>query len=412
MIGGVIVLLILLTALGMVTYISQQYDQYQQTIDTVAQDRNQQLAERLVVNSPGMTANVPWGGCNNNCNMYNMSLGNPGSIGIQVVRIYVNSTGPTGTGCNPKLCILGPSSSTISYAFSQANAFINPGELNHPVLLYLPSTVTLPNPTPAFPENTVTLVTARGNVFSFQWPLQPQTFGQSQSAFSSGNMKIAYTGTFDSKNEPGPVASGSGGAKEGSGTGYCHKETTYDGETYPTPPGYAEELTGLGSFGDSGVLWFVNPWMTSTSSSSKDVMASANNNGGTTVYIYVIIVNTGNTAYTPTAGTIDLTWYGSNHIDGYLIGIYYNGVFYCTSCTTPKTQSIPVGFSYYAIFQITIFSIGNFPSSINPGSSIMFWGAASLTNAPDGSNEGQNYYSGTILLSGLWIHQVAQSGGC
>jgi len=229
LIGSVIVLIVLLGALGAMVYVSQEFFQYQQTVNTMAQYHNQQeLEEELVINSPGMLFNPAWNGCGG-CNMYNVSLSNSGSIGIRIVQIYINSTGTAGTGgCNPNLCILGASSSTNSYSFSQAEAFIDPGELNHYLLLYLPSTVTLPNPTPAFPENTITLVTARGNVFSFQWPFQPQSFGQSQSAFSSGNMKIAYQtsgGGFDSMNEPGPVASGSKGAKEGSGTGYCHGET-------------------------------------------------------------------------------------------------------------------------------------------------------------------------------------------
>jgi hypothetical protein len=415
MIGGLIVLTLLLAALCTANYVSQQFFQYQQTVNSVVQYRKQQqVEEELVVNSPGMIANVPWSGCSNNCNMYNVSLSNVGNVGIQITQIYINSTGPAGTGgCNPKLCILQSSSSTTSYGFSQAQAFINPGELNHPLLLYLPSTVTLPNPTPPFPENTVTLVTARGNMFSFQWPFQPQAFGQSQSAFSSGNMKIAYQGSFDSRNEPGPVASGSGGTHEGSGTGYCHQENTYMGMTYPTPTGYAEELMGMSGAGvsDSGVLWFVNPWITGTSSSSTDVMASANG-GHTTVYIYVVVVNTGNTQYTPSAGTIDLTWYGSNHMDGYLIGIYYEGTFYCTSCSTPTTHAIPAGFAYYAIFKLTIFTIGNWPNSIDPGASVMFWGAASLTDAPGSSAEDQSYFAGVILLSGLWIRYEATSGGC
>jgi len=430
LVGGLIVLTVLLTALAAMNFVSQEFFQYQQIAANMAQYRNQQqVEEELVINSPGMIFNPAWNGCGG-CNMYNISLSNSGSIGIQIVQIYINSTGPAGTGCNPKVCILSPSSSTTSYGFSQAQSFINPGEsspvgstltFQHYLLFYLPSSLTLPNPTPAFPENTVALVTARGSVFSFQWPFQPQTFGQSQSAFSSGNMKIAYVGSsgFDSKNEPGPVASNSGGVNEGSGTGYCHKETTPQlGENYPTPTGYAEELTGLESgstvFGDSGVLWFVNPWVTTSYSGSgtcKDVMCSAAN-GQTTMYIYVVVANSGNTAYTPSAGTIDLTWYGSNHIDGYLIGIYYEGGFYCTSCSPPTTYSIPAGFAYYAIFKITIFSIGNWPANIDPGASIMFWGAASLTDAPGSSNEAQNYYSGTILLSGLSVHQVATSGGC
>ena len=105
-----------------------------------------------------------------------------------------------------------PNASISSYAFNQANQFVNRGETSHAVILALPSAVVLPNPTqPAFPMNAIFIATSMGNVFSFQWPFQVQVFGQSQSAYSQGIMKVAYQGTFDSKNEPGPVAGGSAG---------------------------------------------------------------------------------------------------------------------------------------------------------------------------------------------------------
>jgi hypothetical protein len=290
------------------------------------------------------------------------------------------------------------------------------------LLVYLPSSPTnivLPNPTPAFPENTITLVTARGNVFSFQWPFQPQTFGQTDSAFSSGNMKVAYTGTYDSKNEPG-VATASGGTFQPN-SGYCHLENA---TTYPAPAGYAEELTGISGVtdtdkqGHTGVLWFMNPWITATTSSStsaNEVMESAYN-GATTLYIYAVVVNNGNTAYTPTAGTIDLTWFGSNHLDGYLLGVYYNGQFFSTSAS----PTITPGASYYAIFKITIFMMGCWPGSTSgscgtnqvPSSSFMWWGAASMTDAPGSNAEGLTYYAGTILASGLWVRIEPTSGSC
>ena len=426
LIGGLIVLTLLLSALAMTVFVSQQFSQYQQIVNRMFQYRNrQQLSEELVVNSPGMVYNPSWSGCGG-CNMYNMSLSNVGSVGIQIATIYINSTGSAGSGCsspNPQPCILGPAStatSTSSPAFSKANAFLNPGELYHFLLVWLPSSnpnIVLPSPTPAFPENAITLITGRGNVFTFQWPFQPQTFGQSQSAFSSGNMKVAYQGTYDSKNEPG-VASASGGTVP-SNSGYCHNENA---TSYPAAAGYAEELTGISGVtdtdkqGHTGVLWFLNPWITTTTSSSssvKEVMESAVA-GATTVYIYVVVVNNGNTAYSPTAGTIDLTWFGSNHIDGYLVGVYYNGKFYATS------PSIAPGASYYAIFKITIFTVGCWPGSSGgscgtttvPASSFMFWGAASLTDAPGSSAEGQNYFAGTILVSGLWVRIEPSSGSC
>ena len=115
-------------------------------------------------------------------------------------------------------------------------------------------------------------------------------------------------------------------------------------------------------------MWFLNPWI--TGGNSKAIVTSSGAlTTGTTFYIYVVIVNTGTTAYNPTAGTIDLTWFGSNHIDGYLLGIYYSGKFFTTSPT------INPGNSYYAIFKIAVFTIGNVPWTVQPGSpSAMFWG--------------------------------------
>ncbi len=54
-IGGVIVLSLLLTALGTMVFVTQQYDQYEQTVNRMAQYRNQQWSENLVAISPGLT---------------------------------------------------------------------------------------------------------------------------------------------------------------------------------------------------------------------------------------------------------------------------------------------------------------------------------------------------------------------
>ena len=68
-------------------------------------------------------------------------------------------------------------------------------------------------------------------------------------------MKVAYRRerSFDSANEPDTVAAG------WRHNGYCHNEIS---APYPAPAGYAEELTGITGYGDGGVLWFVNPWIT------------------------------------------------------------------------------------------------------------------------------------------------------
>ena len=248
-IGGLIILSLMLTALGTMVFVSQQYDQYQQLVKKMGYYESQQLSESLVVNSPGLTiltsTTIPrWGsGCTTTYNCYNISVSNVGGVGVQITRIYINSTGPAGSGCsysasspNPQPCILNPTSTIGPYAFNQANQFINPGEVNHAVLLALPNTtpniVILPNPTPAVPQNMILIVTSRGNVFSFQWPVPLQIFGQSQSAFSTGIIKVAYqptssssssctssTNQCDSAKEPGLGGNGN------QATGYCHQET-------------------------------------------------------------------------------------------------------------------------------------------------------------------------------------------
>jgi hypothetical protein len=403
MIGGVIVLSLLLTALGTMVFVSQQYDQYQQTVNKMAQYRSQQLSEDLVAISPGLTVvtstTIPgWGsGCGTTAGTgttyicYNATISNLGAVGVQITRIYINSTGTAGSGCsppNPQPCILTPTSTIQAYAFEEASEFLNAGEANHALLFALPCTsvtncVTLPAPNPAFPQNSILIATSRGNVFSFQWPFQVSVFGQSQSAFSTGNMEVAYQGTYNSENEP---------SFGGKGTGYCHTESS---APYPAAVGYAQELTGITGVGVTGnALYFVNPWITST------IMSSANG-GGTTVYIFVVVINTGTQAYIPAAGSIDLTWYGSNHLDGALLGVYYNGAFYTTS------PSITPGSFYYAMFKLTIFTIGNPPTS-----SVMFWGGASITNGSGSNNENLNFFSGTLLPSGLWIRYEASSGSC
>jgi hypothetical protein len=409
MIGGVIVLGLFLTALVAMVLVSQQYDQYQTQASRMSQFDIQRLSEYLVFNSPGLTLLTSstvagWGsGCTTTYNCYGMTVSNLGGVGVQIVRIYINSTG---SGCT-SLCVLNPTLTITQYAFNQANQFVNRGETSHAVILALPSAVALPgqtNPTqPAFPMNAIFIATSMGNVFSFQWPFQVIP-GVSSEAYSQGIMKVAYqkvtSSGFDSKNEPGPVAGNlsagipaSGGTV---GTGYCHQESV---EPYPAPPGYAEKLTVSGLTDNN--LWFVNPWI--TAGNSYAILDSVDN-GATTLYMYIIVINTGNTAYSPTAGTIDLTWYASNHIDGSLFGVYYKGTFYSTS----SIPSIPEGAVYYAIFKIddSIFMLNNPPTR-----SVMFWGGAAITNTGTSgtSAEDQNFYSGVILSSGLWIRYEPSS---
>src|SRR5208283_845100 len=126
-IGGLIILALILTALVSMVFVSQQYDQYQQAVNQMGQYESQQSSEKLVVNSPGLTlvtSNVivpGWGsGCTTKFNCYNMTVSNLGGVGVQIVRIYINSTG---SGCSSQPCILNPSSTNSSYSFNRANQF-------------------------------------------------------------------------------------------------------------------------------------------------------------------------------------------------------------------------------------------------------------------------------------------------
>ena len=398
LIGGMIVLVLLLTALGTMVFVSQQYDQYQQIVNKMAQYHNQQQSEELVANSPGLTVLTPG---TQNCpasgyNCYSMTVSNVGAVGVQITTIYINST--TGSGCiipNPQPCILNPSSATNPYSFQQSARYLNPGETKHIVILYLPSTVTLPNPTPGFPRNTVFIITSRGNVFPFQWPFQPLIGGQSLSAFSFGVMKIAYQCTTYSS---GVCSSGGydsihdyqGASGQTTGT-YCHGEAL---QNYPAASNYAEQLSVPSA--NSGVLTFVNPWIIQKIFDASDTLGDYTQT--TWLYIYADVVNTGNTAYTISSGSIDLTWSGSDHLDASLLGTYYNGHFYATASTPP---SIAPGTSYYVIFKMTTITLGVSGGTWPPANqqSAMFWGSASLTD----NAEDQSYFAGTILLSGLWV---------
>jgi hypothetical protein len=415
-------------------FVSQQYDQYQQTVNKMGQYESQQFSEKLVINSPGLiiltsAAISSWGsGCTTTYNCYNLTISNLGGVGVQITRIYINSTGPAGSGCSysvssphPQPCILNPTSVIASYAFNQANQFLNPGEVNHGVVLALP--FALPDPSPASPQNSILIVTSRGNVFSFQWPVPLQVFGQSQSAFSSGIIKVAYqsiSGGYDSKNEPGIS-----GTSQTGGLTYCHNEPL---QNYPAGASYAEELTGITGVGVTGnALYFVNPWVTYVSGYGG-VLGSTINVGRTAttqMYIYVNIIDTGQTAYTPTAGSMDVGWYSANHLDGTLLGVYYkvNGIgkFYPAVAFGGAANApiITPGTSYYAIYKMNTMKLDNPPSPSSngamPSGSVMFWGDASITNGSGGNPgnaEDQSYFSGTVLLSGFLVRYETSSSSC
>ena len=117
----------------------------------------------------------------------------------------------------------------------------------------------------------------------------------------------------------------------------------------------------------------------------------------TQIYIYINITNTGGTPYTVAGGTLDLTVAGSTHIDGNLIGIYYNATgtppFWFTASST-QTQTVAVGKSFYAIFKVTLIMLDLTYLS----QSSMFWGSLSLTNNMGGTG----FVGGVGLSSGIW----------
>jgi hypothetical protein len=181
---------------------------------------------------------------------------------------------------------------------------------------------------------------------------------------------------------------------------YCHNEPL---QLYPAASNYAEKLTGITgvkSSSYSNMLYFVNPWVTSTIIQSVI-------SGTTLMFIYVIVINTGQSAYSVGSGSIDFTWYGQDHFDGTLFGFYYKGIFYAAG----SLQTIAAGTSYYAIYRLqtatmklSLWPPSSYGSPAFPSSyEVMFWGAASITNGAGSKSEDQTYFSGTMLLSGLWI---------
>jgi hypothetical protein len=172
MIGGTIVLALFMTALTAMVLINQQYDSYQTTVDRMQQNDENRFAENIRPVPPAITAGGSVNCSGGNCNRYNMTLANIG-IGIQIGRVYITSNSTPPGGCTD-LCVLDPSSSASPNSFDSFSRFLNPGETRS-ITLWLPGNagdnVTLPDKYPGL--NSIVLVTTRGRVFSFQWPLPP-----------------------------------------------------------------------------------------------------------------------------------------------------------------------------------------------------------------------------------------------
>jgi hypothetical protein len=172
----------------------------------------------------------------------------------------------------------------------------------------------------------------------------------------SGALMIAYQARDAQGYNSGPTDS-------------CHQE----------PP---LTLTGISGLQTGTTLYFLNPWLINAVLTSAD-------NSHTTMYYLVNATNTKSTPIVATAGTVDLTWYGSNHITGPLLGLYYQGQFY----TPASSPTIAPGNQFYAIFKIDRIDLSSFPGNV------FFIGSAAITN----NVKGTTYYSAQLAIDGLWV---------
>jgi hypothetical protein len=178
MIGGIIVLSIFLVALVSMMVVSQQYDAYQGTVNQMEQKDIDRYSEQVQPTFPGLAPGSPSSFiCGaSTCYTYTMTVSNLG-IGTQIARIYINST--SGPCTTPSLCVLNAAATASQNAFlnsAQFPAHLNPGEFFHQTELWvggqLPETCG-PGNSLKYGCNTVTIVTARGRVFSFLFPFPP-----------------------------------------------------------------------------------------------------------------------------------------------------------------------------------------------------------------------------------------------
>jgi hypothetical protein len=351
------------------------------------------FSENLVAIYPGIS-----GGVNTttglNCPVpsgCSLLISNEAGIGTQIARIYINSTYPNASisGC-ANLCIFDEASIPTPLHFIESSAFVNPSEYSHQVILYTNSTLALPIGSPGL--NLITLVTARGRMFSFQYPFPT---GGTTSYLTTDIMKIAYsklaTGGYSSSNEP--AAGGSGG------TGYCHPNT--------------ESATKIVAPNPFGTLWFVEPWISSTifNNALPVNFGVGNTPAGyneTMLYVYVNVTNSQNQPIVITGGSILLqvtyfTTVGSSQpapqilvMGGPLIGAYYNSAWSTSPSVSPSS-------TVTLIYKINSWSwvVLNPTGAWNPVG-LTFSGIASMTNMNKAA-----YFGGSTVIDGLYV-----AGGC
>jgi hypothetical protein len=185
-IAGIIVLTLLLTALGTMAFITEEYDAYQNIINIMSQKDMERFSENIIPVPPNLTvSNQPVPCMGESCNQYTMTLDNDGPIGVQIARIYVNST----SACSI-LCIFDPSNVSAPFTFQGSAAFIDAGDSSHALTFWLPNNLHLPqNATNA---NTISLVTSRGRVFTFGWTSPVGVAVPSELRYDAGPLRIVY----------------------------------------------------------------------------------------------------------------------------------------------------------------------------------------------------------------------------
>jgi hypothetical protein len=404
MIGGIIILTLFLSALSVMVFISQQYDTYQSTVETMNHKDIDAFSENLVPTYPGLYYNsnqtVSQGTCNPYCYQYVLYVSNNAAIGTQVTRIYINSTDTRpyvqgaagqGVGCG-NLCAFDPSNTPQPFHFLASSAFVNPSEYAHQLIFYTNNTYTLPcsQACGAYGVNSIAIATSRGRVFSFQWPIPP-TGVATISYLTTGVMQIAYQGSgnpgYASTNEPAAISRGSGGT--GTAGIYCHSESNA-----------TKVVTGSSYW----TLWFVNPWVTMTifndafpttasnHTSFYVAVKVTNNQGGSIVitrgnmWLQLTVPQTG-----PTRGLARVLILG-----GPLVGTYYSGVF------TPAGTQTTVASTYTVvlIYKINIWSWAADTNALPSG--VTYSGMATMTNDQEGGGS-TAYFSGTSVLDGLYV---------
>jgi hypothetical protein len=175
MIGGIIVIGLFITALTAMIVVTQQSDAYQAIANGMKQTDIDQFSENLNFVPPGLAKSGSTVSCGSGqCNVYTMMISDSAingglNIGVQIARIYVNSS--ESPGCTTP-CVLTPSPTPAPNTFQASQRYINPGESQHNVTLWLPSSITLPSG--GYGLNSISVGTTRGRQFSFNWPIPPK----------------------------------------------------------------------------------------------------------------------------------------------------------------------------------------------------------------------------------------------